>query len=132
MFSRSIWPLVIWSAVMLTLSGIPGNYIPRIITFRDWLGPDKLVHLAMFGIFAWLLLRYLLWQYSARKHRFLISAVVVIIGTIFGFILEAMQLYVFAGRNGNRYDLAADIVGLFAGIAVFYIFFERNKRTDTK
>jgi VanZ family protein len=129
---RSKWLPLAWAAVMLALSGIPGNYIPRVVSFREWLGPDKFVHLAMFGILALLLLAGPAQQYLERFNRFLVGIIVLALGTIFGFILEALQRYVFVGRNGNPYDLAADILGLLVGIAAFYIFFERKERTDTK
>ncbi len=129
---RSVWPPLAWAVVMLALAGIPGDYIPRTISFRGWLGPDKLVHLAMFGIFAFLLLAGPAQQYLARFNRFLVGAMVLVLGTIFGFVLEALQRFVFIGRNGNLYDLAADILGLIVGIAAFYIFFDRKGRADTK
>ncbi len=129
---RSVWPPLAWAVVMLALAGMPGNYIPRVISFRDWLGPDKLVHLAMFGIFAFLMLAGPAEQYLARFNRFLVGIIVFAIGTIFGFVLEALQRFVFIGRNGNLYDLAADILGLLVGIAAFYIFFDRKGRADTK
>lgn len=129
---RSDWLSLVWAVVMLALAGIPGDYIPRMISFRDWLGPDKLVHLTMFGIFAFLLLAGPAQQYLARFNRFLVGVLVFVLGTIFGFVLEALQRFVFIGRNGNLYDLAADILGLIVGIAAFYIFFDRKGRADTK
>lgn len=129
---RSLWPPIAWAVIILILSGIPGNYIPRVITFREWLGPDKIVHLGMFGVFAFLLLRGINQQYQKPVRRLSIVLIVLVIGTIFGFILEVLQRYVFVGRSGNPYDMAADIIGLIGGIAVFYIFFERNRRSDTK
>ena len=129
---RSYWLTLAWAVVMLGLAGIPGDYIPRTISFRDWLGPDKFVHLAMFGILAFLLLAGPAQQYLARFNRFLVGVIILVIGTIFGFVLEALQHFVFIGRNGNIYDLAADILGLLVGIAAFYIFFDRKGRADTK
>lgn len=129
---RSVWPALAWAVVMLALAGIPGDYFPRTISFRDWLGPDKFVHLAMFGIFAFLLLAGPVQQYFARFNRFLVGVFVLVIGTIFGFVLEALQRFVFIGRNGNIYDLAAGLLGLLVGIVVFNIFFDRKGRADTK
>ena len=125
------WLPVAWAAIMLALAAIPGNYIPRIVSFSDWLGPDKLVHLLMFGIFAILLLAWPAQQYLRNYNRFLVAGIIIVGGTIFGSILEVLQHYLFIGRNGNLYDLAADVLGLLVGIAAFYIFFDRKGRTDT-
>lgn len=128
MFLRAFRLPLLWAALILVLSGIPGDYIPRVVMFSEWLGPDKLVHLVIFGVLAFLLLKSISRQYGKVLNRFIVVTIVLAVGTVFGLLLEALQRHVFVGRNGNPYDLAADVLGLILGTAVFYIFFERKNR----
>jgi VanZ family protein len=123
---RNLWPALAWAVVILVLSGIPGDYIPHVLNFSDWLKPDKLVHLAVFAILAVLLMRGISaggLRFGAQKFAGLI---VLSVGTVFGGITELLQYYLFIGRSGNVFDLMADIAGLMAGIAVYLIFFKRQ------
>ncbi len=121
---RNMWPALAWAAVILVLSGIPGDYIPHVLSFRDWLQPDKIVHVAIFGVLALLLLRGILTRRPGKKPQRFAEPIVLFIGTVFGALTELLQRYLFIGRSGNVFDLLADIAGLLAGIAVYRIFFK--------
>ena len=130
MFFRSNWPGLAWAVFILVLSGIPGSYIPHVIRFRDWLHPDKIVHLVIYAVFVLLLLRG--FYKLPGKHwlnRYAIHSALAI-GIIFGFITEVLQVYVFIGRNGNIYDWAADIAGCMIGWLLHRIFFGSKKRIN--
>jgi len=55
MFIKNNWPGILWGVIILIITGIPGNYFPKVTTFWDWLSPDKIVHLFLFSIFVLLL-----------------------------------------------------------------------------
>jgi len=122
MLFKKHWPVFGWSIIIIILSGIPGNYIPEVLSFRDWLSPDKLAHVLMFGGFAFLFLNS--FRATYRKNKFPVGYILLtlLIGTIFGFLMEVLQRHLFIGRNGNVYDLGADFVGLLVGIISFHIF----------
>jgi hypothetical protein len=41
-------PALIWAFIIMLLTGLPGSYFPTIVSFWDWLSPDKIVHVFIF------------------------------------------------------------------------------------
>ena len=119
MFFRHLLPAILWAILILVLSGIPGNYFPRVIDFWGWLGPDKIVHLILFGTFVYFLMRGLYLQYSFPVVRSYYVGISLAVGMIFGVLTEVLQKYVFIGRNGNIYDFIADVIGCLLGWLIF-------------
>lgn len=119
MFFRHTAPALVWAIVILVLSGIPGNYFPRIEGFWDWLGPDKLVHLLLYSAFVFLLMRGFYLQYSFPFLRLNYIWISLAVGTVFGILTEVLQKFVFIGRSGNIYDFGADVAGCLLGWLLF-------------
>jgi VanZ family protein len=110
---------------------MPGNYIPKVLSFLDWLSPDKIVHLILFGVYA-----YLLAEGFVRHDRpwFTSRYPVVsslIIGIVFAFFTEMMQRFVIPGRHGNIYDMLADMLGSIMGLTAWYII-QRNEKKNLR
>ena len=122
------WPSIVWALFVLLLTGLPGDVFPKIDNFWDWLEPDKLVHLFIFGILSFLILYGHREQYFQRKNRYLLISSAVLISALYGFITEVLQRFVFIGRSGNVYDFLADTVGSFIGWMVFYFIFRKKIR----
>jgi VanZ family protein len=119
---------VLWTLFILIVVGIPGSYIPKPVSFWRLLSPDKIVHIFLFGPFAFLLLRYLFSLpelHSKIKFPFLLT---LFLGIIYATITELLQFFVFVGRNGNIYDAIADTVGVITGI---YIYQKWNRKKDS-
>ena len=122
MFIRYNWPGLLWLILIFVITGIPGNYIPRVAGFWEWLGRDKIIHLVIFGIFVYLLLLGFKKQYRFPSLRYHYIGYALFIGIIFGAITETMQKYVFIGRNANIYDFAANFLGCLSGYLIYHIF----------
>jgi VanZ family protein len=119
---------VLWTLFILIVVGIPGSYIPKPVSFWRLLSPDKIVHIFLFGPFAFLLLHYLFSLpelHSKIKFPFLLT---LFLGIIYATITELLQFFVFVGRNGNIYDAIADTVGVITGI---YIYQKWNRKKDS-
>ena len=119
---RNFWPVFIWAILVFTLSAIPGNNFPRIKSFWEWLGPDKLVHFLFYGVFCFLLIRGFIRHSSEKNKSLLYVTVSLIVGIVFGLLMEVMQHYVFRGRDGNVYDFIANVIGCLLGVATFWAF----------
>ncbi len=118
---RRLWPSIIWAIIILVLVGTPGNYFPEVVTFWDWLSPDKVIHLVIFGIQAYLLL----YGFNIKCYSigsFLISSsIIFLVAIAFSGLTEILQTYVFVGRYGNVYDFIADALGVIFGFVAYYL-----------
>ncbi len=125
---RKIIPAFLWSVFILILTGLPGNYFPRVNSFWDWVGPDKLIHLFIFGVLVFLILFGFKEQYFNSKKRYIFGIVSVVVTSLYGMVTEILQHYVFIGRSGNRFDFYADAIGAFLGWIVFYLIYRKKIR----
>jgi VanZ family protein len=117
-FRRHI-PAIVWGLAILIITGLPGNYVPRVHDFWELLSTDKLIHLGMFAPFSFLLARGFRATNNDLRKSLLKSG---LIGTVYAIFTELMQFYLIPGRNGNIYDAIADIVGVSIGLYAFYRF----------
>jgi len=101
-----IGSLILWLSLSGGQSLIPGDFltIPYV---------DKIGHFLMYALFSgMLLLDSCLWQ-SDRSVRY----VVLVIPLAFGALMEVLQFLVTKSRKAEALDLAADILGMGAGVA---------------
>jgi len=120
---------LIWTLVILVVVGMPGRYIPKPVGFLTLLSPDKIIHLALFAPWSFLLLKYFSsvgYQNIFTKNK---KLWVVIYGIIYAILTELLQFYVFIGRNGNLYDALADIIGVGLGVFIFNRWINRKKQS---
>ncbi|HRH64813.1 MAG TPA: VanZ family protein [Bacteroidia bacterium] len=115
MFLRFHLPTLAWAIFILIICGIPGDKIPE-LTFWQWLKPDKIVHLLIFGLLSFLMIRSFRVQSTVdllRKNS-LISALLITI--IYGILIEVLQATVFIHRSGDVRDALANSIGAFVGL----------------
>ena len=112
----------------MILCGLPGSYFPQVRTFWEWLGPDKVVHLLMFGIFSFLIIFGYREEYCTlgKQYRIKIQTITLLISITYGAMTEALQLYIFKGRYGSIYDFLADVIGCVLGVFIFKLFFRKK------
>lgn len=97
---------VVVSVLIVVAVLIPGPDLPDV----DIGGFDKLIHLGMFGAWAFAV-RYDFDRTPFPYFGFLLA------GILFSGVTEVLQLLV-EGRTFDFYDMAADAVGLLAGFAI--------------
>jgi len=129
---QKLWPALLWSLIILLLTGMPGSYFPKVTTFWDWLEPDKAVHLFIFGVLAFLILFGYREQYFNSKNRYIFGVVTVITTAVYGLVTEVLQYYVFVGRSGNRFDFFADAVGAVLGWLLFNYLYRKKIKQKAK
>ena len=125
---ENFYPGLICAAAIMVLMGLPGKYFPTIVSFWDWLSTDKIVHLLLFAVFAFVSLwgyRHLFFNinYPHRKKLFLIIS---LISILYGGLTELLQKYLFINRYGSIYDFIADSIGCFIGILLFYFLVQKK------
>lgn len=118
MFFKSLLPALLWALFILIICGIPGHKIPR-VDFLQWLKPDKLIHLFIYSIFCYLLIKGFIKQDAFLFLRSNPKFWAIIFSTAYGAIIEVLQEYVFIERSGEVYDALANTVGAFIGLWFF-------------
>ena len=120
--TEDFYPGLIISIFIMVIMGLPGNYFPKVVSFWDWLGPDKVIHLIVFGMLSYSML----WGYRKKilshdvryiKKSFLLT---LLLSVSYGALTELMQKYVFINRFGSIYDFIADAIGCVLGAIVFF------------
>ena len=130
--TEDFYPGLIISIFIMVIMGLPGNYFPKIVSFWDWLGPDKVIHLIVFGMLSYSML----WGYRKKilshdvryiKKSFLLT---LLLSVSYGALTELMQKYVFINRFGSIYDFIADAIGCVLGAIVFFLYFKKKVKKN--
>jgi VanZ family protein len=103
--SRMLVTIIVSILIVIAVL-IPGPNLPDVSIG----GFDKVIHIAMF----------LAWAIAVRfdfRSRSFNSRVVFLAGILFSLMTEILQLLV-EGRSFDIYDMAADAVGLLAGLLI--------------
>jgi VanZ family protein len=104
--SRSAWPSLVWTFLILLACSLPGKEIPEAPLFPHF---DKLVHFGLFFVWS------ILWlaRYPSRWLVILVS------GIIFGIFIEFYQEWLPIGRSFDWWDAVADSFGAVTGTIIF-------------
>jgi len=125
MFSKPFLPVWLWATFIMIICGIPGNDIPR-LAFLDWLRPDKLVHLFVFGVLCYLLINGLVKSGVANLLSDYPRTSSLILCTVYGALIEVLQAYIFINRSGDVRDAIADSLGALLGIWLYNLVSKRK------
>ncbi|MHC1777154.1 MAG: VanZ family protein [Lentimicrobium sp.] len=125
-FIKNYWPGITWWCFILVLTLAPGNYFPKVGSFWNLFKPDKLIHLFIFGVLAFLLLLGSYKQYRGAKHRYIVVFPLTVT-IITGVVTELLQAGLPIGRNANIYDVIANFTGCFVGFFIFSFFRNKNR-----
>lgn len=130
--NEDFYPGLIIAIFIMVIMGLPGNYFPKVVSFWDWLGPDKVIHLIVFGMLSYSML----WGYRKKilshdvqyiKKSFLLT---LLLSVSYGALTELMQKYVFINRFGSIYDFIADAIGCVLGAIVFILYFKKKVKKN--
>lgn len=130
--TEDFYPGLIIAIFIMVIMGLPGNYFPKVVSFWDWLGPDKVIHLIVFGMLSYSML----WGYRKKilshdvryiKKSFLLT---LLLSVSYGALTELMQKYVFINRFGSIYDFIADAIGCVLGAIVFFLYFKKKVKKN--
>lgn len=109
------WPALIWTGLIFFLLTIKTGTMESVPLFGIR-NIDKLVHVALFGIFVWLWCNYFLKDGASKLTFFL----VILSGIAYGTGMEFYQDH-FTTREFELADIIADAAGAITGAAYFGI-----------
>ena len=122
-----MWPALLWALFILALCGLPGSAIPE-LTFLDWLKPDKIVHLVLFGVLSFLLIRGVTGSETSAFWAAYPKTFSVVASSLYGVFVELLQEYFFEDRHGDVYDLIADAIGALMGMWFYNYWVKRIRK----
>jgi len=93
----------------------PGSGMPE----SPFWGMDKLVHAFLFMVLAFQMLTFFQKQYSLYIFRLIPVKATIIISIFYAALIELFQSSFVINREGDLFDLAADIIGLGLGLFAF-------------
>ena len=108
---------IIWLLFITTLLCIPGTELPK-ITWEDKIWLDKWIHVLLFMILV------ILWNkvYSGKKsihdNTRKMFFQIMIVGFVYGILMELVQKYFIPYRSFDVRDILADGVGSFMGYLI--------------
>ena len=110
------WLAIGWTIVMLIGCLTPHQELPKgLISFND-----KFLHAVIFAPFA------LLWILAGFRMSY-----VLVIGILFGGLIEALQYVLQINRTADWIDLAADGLGTFIGVGLAWVVQKMYKTIDS-
>jgi VanZ family protein len=125
-FHAHLWGLL-WGLLIIVLTTIPGEMIPNVPTFLDLFQPDKIVHLFLFSVFVFFLIRGFRLPVSPGFIAAHAVALALNIGIFIGGLTEILQKYFVYGRDASIYDFIADAAGCFVGWWAYRLWAGRKK-----
>lgn len=128
--TRNIYPGLICSVIILMLTTLPGSCFPTVRTFWQWLGPDKIVHLIMFGTLAFLIPFGYRDSYQRNGKPFgnKLLWLSFLLSTAYGGLTELIQKIPVLRRSGNVYDFLADVIGCILGVFIFKLVYQKKSK----
>lgn len=116
---------VLWSLVVLGLYAVPGQDLEA-MSFWQALSLDKLAHLVVFAILTLAMAVGFRKQqkFQGLNERAFLYAI--LLGVIYGGVLELIQGATFEDRHTDVYDFVANAFGAILGIVIFRIIYGRK------
>ncbi len=114
-YAAIIWPVVIGYLCLMPSADIPkvNIVIPHF---------DKVVHFGLFFILGYV------WSKPSGFWKFRLSLWLIVVGFIYGGLIEVVQYSLIEGRSGDWVDWMADNIGLLSGSFVYSYFPFGNKK----
>lgn len=112
-FLNSFIPAIIWWTIVLVLMCTPGRDFPRLGSWTELISLDKLIHIFMFGLMAYLFNRAIASRDRSLHYKKQLFIKIAMACAIWGLTIEFIQHYFIPGRGFDMYDFLADGVGCF-------------------
>jgi len=122
-------PGIAWFFVVLVLVTIPGKDLPTPDNWMIAIDYDKLIHIGVFGLLAFLFM-YPFGKSSLppkqKLHYFIRFALVTI---VWGYTTEILQKFYIPGRSYDLADWLADSIGGILALVISKFYFLRRSKT---
>ena len=125
-FLRNNFWAGLWGLLILTLTSLPGTVFPKLPSYVDLFQPDKLVHIFIFAVFFFLLVRG--FRKEGTPTSYMRNAIInaFLICLVLAGLTELLQEFVIPKRVGSPWDFTANMAGCFIGWGAVRLFLPKN------
>ena len=116
--AKNFLPGIAWFFVVMVLMFTPGKDLPDVGDWFSQLNFDKLIHIGVFALLAYLFMRPIGKTMLPPKTKAQYFLKIATAACIWGITTEMVQKYIVPGRSFSLLDWAADTIG---GLAALYI-----------
>jgi len=127
---NNIWS-ILWGALNILLTSLPGDVFPSLPRFADLFQPDKLVHILIFLVFGFLLIRGFKMEGNPPVIRRNPVTIALTIAISIGGLTELLQGLIIPMRTSSPYDFIANSAGSILG-AILFFYWQKKKRNIVK
>lgn len=110
-------PGSIWAVIILILSIIPNNRVPKFSWANFW-NVDKAGHLFFYMVLAYFIMMAIGRYYSGMRARKVIL-IGIVSASLYGLLMESLQSFISPSRYFELLDLIANIIGSFIAILIY-------------
>jgi VanZ family protein len=122
---KNFWLFFVWMGVILYLSFTPLTSWPKLTVF-DKLYLDKIVHICMYSMLSFLLLRSFFRQQSNHLPRYSVLISSVLFCAAMGATIEFLQPVLTMYRQFEWLDMIANAIGALCGYFLFSLFLKKQ------
>ena len=113
---RKFIPGIAWFLIVLILICLPGDDIPNVNDWFSRLQIDKLVHMGLFALLAFLFMRLVSFSQKPRNKKVALFFLIAALTCVWGLATEFIQKYLVSGRSFDIFDWFADSAGALAAV----------------
>jgi TRAP-type uncharacterized transport system fused permease subunit len=124
--AKKFIPGIAWFFLILVLVCTPGKDLPKVGDWFSLLDIDKLIHMGIFGVLAFLFMYPFLKSDLPKKQQWYYCIKIAIATCIYGYLTELIQKYYIPGRSYDMIDFASDGIGGIVALVFSKIFFLKS------
>jgi len=121
-------PGIAWFFVVLTLICIPGYDLPKVDNWMIQLNYDKLIHVGIFAVLAFLFMQPLTKSSLSKKQQWQYFIKIALATVVWGYTTEVIQKFFIPGRSYDLTDWLADSIGGILAMIFCKIYFLKTPK----
>lgn len=124
--AKKFIPGIAWFLLILVLVCTPGKDLPKVGDWFSLLDIDKLIHMGIFAVLAFLFMYPFLKSDLPKKQQWYYCIKIAIATCIYGYLTELIQKYYIPGRSYDIIDFVSDGIGGILALVFSKIFFLKS------
>jgi len=123
-------PGIAWFFVVLTLVCIPGYDLPKVDNWMIEINYDKLIHVGIFAVLAFLFMYPIIRSSSfSKKEKWHYCIKLALATVVWGYTTEVIQKFFIPGRSYDLTDWLADSIGGLLAMIFCKLYFLKPVKT---